>query len=101
MVETEKALNISSMLSSADILLIVLAFCALWFTVFMCWFMYQVVAVVKRAHDLMSLAERKLDILERSVSGIKSKFESGTALFVTVADGLKRVVDVLRRDRSV
>lgn len=87
------------MLESQDILYIVLAFCALWFTAFLCWLMYQVVSVVRHAHDVLSMAERKLDLLERSVSGIKAKFDSGTALFVTVADGLKRLVDVVRRDR--
>lgn len=88
------------MLESQDILYIVLAFCALWFTAFLCWLMYQVVTVVRHAHDVLSAAERKLDLLERSVTGIKAKFESGASMFMTVADGLKRLVDLVRRDRS-
>ncbi|MEK7459196.1 MAG: hypothetical protein AAB663_02200 [Patescibacteria group bacterium] len=88
------------MLESQDILYIVLAFCALWFTAFLCWLMYQVVAIVRHAHEVLSAAERKLDLLERSVTNIKAKFESGAGMFMTVADGLKRLVDLVRRDRS-
>lgn len=87
------------MLESQDILYIVLMFCALWFTAFLCWLMYQIVSLLRRAHELMELVERKIDLLERSVTGIKLKFESGTAVFMTVADGLKRLVDLVRRDR--
>lgn len=87
------------MLEFQDILYIVLAFCALWFTAFLCWLMYQVVTIIRHAHEVLELMERKLDLLETSITGIKSKFESGTAVFVTVADGLKRLVDVVRRDR--
>lgn len=88
------------MLESQDILYIVLAFCALWFTAFLCWLVYQAVRIVRRAHELIELMERKVDLLERSISGIKAKFDSGASLFVTVADGLRRLVDVVRRDRS-
>lgn len=87
------------MLESHDILYIVLAFCALWFTAFLCWLMFQVVSIIKHAHEVLAMAERKLDLLERSVTGIKAKFDSGASMFVTVADGLKRLVDVVRRDR--
>lgn len=88
------------MLESLDILYIVLAFCALWFTVFLCWLMYQVVGVLRRAHELIELIERKVDLVERSIGGIKTRFDSSTSIFVTVADGLKRLVDLMRRDRD-
>lgn len=87
------------MLESHDILYIVLAFCALWFTAFLCWLMYQIVRIIRRAHELMELIERKVDLLERSVSGFKAKFDSSTSVFMTVIDGLKRIVDLVRRDR--
>ena len=87
------------MLESTDILYIVLAFCVLWFTAFLCWLMYQAVSIVRHAHDVLEMVERKIDLLERSVTGIKAKFDSGTAIFVTLADGLRRVVDLVRKDR--
>lgn len=87
------------MLESQDILYIVLAFCAMWFTAFLCWLMYQVVSIIRRAHDVLELVERKVDLLERSITGIKAKFDSGASVFVTVSDALKRLVDVVRRDR--
>ncbi|MBI1908159.1 hypothetical protein HYS28_01940 [Candidatus Uhrbacteria bacterium] len=87
------------MLETQDMLYIVLMFCALWFTAFLCWLMYQVVTIIRRAHEVLELVERKIDLLDRSIAGIKSKFDSGTSLFITVADALKRLVDVIRRDR--
>lgn len=81
-------------------LYIVLMFCALWFTAFLCWLMYQVVTIIRRAHELINTIESKVSLAERSLNTMKAKFDSGTAVFVTVAEGLKRLVDIVRRDRS-
>ncbi len=88
------------MLETQDILYIVLMFCALWFTAFMCWLIFQIVSVVRRAHAVLEGVERKIDLLERSVSAIKAKFETGASMFSTVVGGLKSVVDAVKRDRD-
>jgi hypothetical protein len=88
------------MLETQDILYIVLMFCALWFTAFACWLIFQVVSVVRRAHEVLAGLERKIDLLERSVSAIKTRFESGASLFGTVVNGLKSVVEAVRKERD-
>jgi len=37
--------------TSKDILYLVLAFCILWFTAFLCWFLYYLVRLVKQANE--------------------------------------------------
>lgn len=88
------------MLETQDILYIVLMFCALWFTMFLCWLMYQIVGIMRRVHGFIDLLERKLEQVEISVGNMKSRFDSSFSMFTTVADGLKRLVDIVRRERD-
>lgn len=88
------------MLETQDILFIVLMFCALWFTVFLCWLMYQIGGIMRRVHGFIDLLEKKIEQVEISVGNMKSKMESNFSMFTTVADGLRRLVDIVRRERD-
>jgi hypothetical protein len=89
------------MLGTQDILFIVLAFCALWFTLFLCWLMYQVAMLVKRLHGLVDDVKVKLAELEESIGGMKRKFDGNVALISGIAEGVKRIMEALKgRDRD-
>ncbi len=82
-----------------DILYIVLMFCALWLTMFICWLIYQVVSVVRRANEVLEGVERKIDLVERSFNALKMKVETGMGVFATVAGGLKSVMEMMRKEK--
>ena len=84
------------MLGSQDILFIVLAFCALWFTTFLCWLLYQAASLVKRIHAVVDEMKDKVASLEDTVIGMKRKFDSNITVVNSVAEGLKRVIEALR-----
>ena len=84
------------MLGSQDILFIVLAFCALWFTTFLCWLLYQAASLVKRIHAVVDEMKDKVVSLEDAVIGMKRKFDSNITVVNSVAEGLKRVIEALR-----
>ncbi len=89
------------MLESLDILFIVLAFCALWFTIFLCWLLYQAASLVKRIHGLVDELKEKVMKLEESVAGMKRKFDGNIALITGIADGVRKIIEALRsRDRG-
>ena len=61
------------MLEANDILLIVLAFCALWFTAFVCWLIYQMAMMLKHVNDIVTDVHETLGKMKRAVSGIRGR----------------------------
>jgi len=79
------------MFEAKDILFIVLAFCALWFTAFMCWFVFQIAVVIKSVNDLLGEMKHQVGRLEQSLNGIKARFEHNTAHLSKMTDHMKDV----------
>ena len=84
------------MLGSQDILFIVLAFCALWFTAFLCWLMYQAATLMKHIHGLVDEVKAKISILEETVTSMKRKFDGNVAMVSGIAEGVKRLIEAIR-----
>jgi hypothetical protein len=81
------------MFESKDILFIVLAFCALWFTAFICWLIWQIAMILRNVNETMADAREKIGRIEEALSSIKNRFEKATSGFGIVAEGAKRVVE--------
>lgn len=63
------------MINSLDILWIVLAFCALWFTAFVCWAIYHVAMVMRRVHLALDEARHVLVKIESAINGVRDKLD--------------------------
>lgn len=88
------------MLDTQDILFIVLAFCALWFTAFVCWLVYQAASLLKRVHGLVDEVRVKLASVEDAVLGMKKRFEGNFTVVTNIAEGVRKIMDIVRpRDR--
>lgn len=61
--------------SSQDILYIVLALCVLWFTVFLCWLLYQAARVLRNANRIIESLARKLELISDAVEFIKKRVD--------------------------
>jgi len=61
--------------TSLDLLYIVLAFCILWFTVFVCWLIYQAGRVLKNANRIVENLMQKLELIADAVTFIKKKVD--------------------------
>lgn len=84
------------MLDTQDILFIVLAFCALWFTAFVCWLVYQAASLLKRVHGLVDEVRVKLASVEDAVLGMKKKFEGNFTVVTNIAEGVRKIMDIVR-----
>ena len=79
--------------SSQDLLYIVLAFCILWFTIFLCWALYYVIMFMR---DVRNTSEAVRD----TARGIKEKLNSfGTAAAVAVT-GLTEALHLIQEHRQ-
>lgn len=83
------------MFESRDILFIVLAFCALWLTAFLCWLMYQIAMILKNVNDTMADAREKIGKIEIALTSIKNRFEKATSGFGLLGEGIKKLADYL------
>lgn len=81
------------MFSALDILFIVLAFCALWFTAALFWLIWQVASLLKNVNDTMAEARDIMGKIEDSIAVIRKKFETIPGSVMIAAEGLKKVVE--------
>jgi hypothetical protein len=90
-----------SYMESRDILYMVLAFCALWFTAFLCFALYHVARLMKRMQELSMDARQKFDELMLSVNSIRMKIEGHVSAITSIGDGIRKIMEALRtRDRE-
>lgn len=80
------------MLDTVDILYIILAFCALWITAFICWFIYQLAVVLKHINDLVTELKWQAEKIEQALTGMKNKFETGSTHLGNLVDHVKSYV---------
>ena len=72
--------------SSKDILFLVLAFCALWFTLFVCWALWYVIKMLRDA--------------SAAVNEVRDKLEHSASYLGVVASGVKILIDVLHKNKE-
>lgn len=89
--------------SSKDVLFLVLAFCALWFTAFMCWALYYVVSILRDGARAVREIRDRIEAIDKAVHAVREKIESSLGSFGIVAAGLKMLGSYLakRKDQAV
>ncbi len=88
------------MLEYLDILYIVLALCVLWFTLFLCFVLYQAALLMKRVHALVDEMKNRVVSLEDSIVSMRRKFDGNIAMVAGIADGIKKIIEALRSKNS-
>ena len=75
--------------SSKDILFLVLAFCILWFTAFLCWALYYVITILRDASNAVSEIRDRIAAIDDAVRMVREKVESSLGSFGIAAAGMK------------
>ncbi len=75
--------------SSKDLLFIVLAFCALWLTIFLCWMIYYVAMILKNANEIVHEVRERLASIAEALDFVRSKVDgvAGAMGFLTDSIG--------------
>ena len=71
--------------TTQDIFYLVLSFCVLWFTVFLCWFLYYLIKTIKQANEIVVDVREQLAKITGLLGLLKSKM---------VAEGIKTTKSV-------
>lgn len=94
-------LNTNPMLeTSKDLLYIVIAFCVLWFTIFVCWLLYYFISIIKNAHDLIKSVKDKVGMVGDLIENVKGKVDNSAAYVGLIANGVMKVVDIVKDKKA-
>ncbi len=86
--------------TSKDILFVVLAFCILWVTIFICWILYYFLMTAKRVNDTAKSAKEKLDKIGEIIDLAKTKINEGASYVGAVVEGVVRLSEHFREKKT-
>jgi len=78
--------------TSKDILFLVIAFCILWVTVFLCWMFYYVTRILKNANAIAEEFRSRLQILTEAIHYVRGKVENIHSLLNLAGGGMAGMV---------
>ena len=86
--------------SSQDLFYIVLSLAVLWFTVFLCWLLYQAARVLRNANNIIETLTEKLELITAAVHTIKEKMEKMSGVVGLMNTGVGGFANKLFNDKS-
>ncbi len=86
--------------TSKDILYVVLAFCALWFTIFVCWALYYVIGMLRDASYVMREIHEKIAAIDAAIHAVRDKVETSLGSFGIAAAGMKMLGGYLEKRKE-
>jgi TRAP-type C4-dicarboxylate transport system permease small subunit len=78
--------------TSKDVLNLVIAFCVLWFTIFLCWMLFYVVMMMKNAYQMIKQIQEKIKRIDALIETIKARVEKSVSSLAMVAQGIKQAI---------
>ena len=79
------------MLSTLDMLYIILAFCAIWVTVFLCWFLFHVIRAARKFTQTLEETREQIRHVEHAIHGVRVKFEDGAGYMKLISEYIKKM----------
>jgi hypothetical protein len=86
--------------TSKDLLFVVLAFCALWLTVFLSWMLYYVIAILRDAESLVHTVRHATEKIDRIAQAVHEKFDRSATSLSLLAQAVKEIVVWGIRERA-
>ena len=78
--------------SSKDILYVVISFCIIWTTVFLCWVFYYLAKILKNTNQIVEEFRVRLQALTESIDYVRKKVEQMSTLLTLVSEGATEMV---------
>lgn len=82
--------------TSKDLLYIVIAFCVLWFTAFLCWLMYYLISMLKNIHSIIKAVKDKIALVDDLFKNIKQKVDNSAMYIGILANGITKIIEVIK-----
>ena len=87
-------------LTSKDLLFIVLALCASAVTIFLCWTLYYCITTVKHAHDIVRGAKKRVDYILAFIDKTKEKAGNTATTVTAVSKAVIETLDYIKTKKA-
>ena len=74
--------------TSKDVLYLVIAFCIIWVTVFLCWMFYYVAKILRAGSEIVEEFRVKLQALSDAINHVRNKVEIMSDIFTLGTSGV-------------
>jgi predicted PurR-regulated permease PerM len=81
---------------SKDLLYVILAFCILWLTIFLAWFIYYLAMMMRQFYQVVKEMRERLKKVDETLDTLKQKIEHSASYLSLIGDGVKKLVEVVR-----
>jgi len=82
--------------STRDILYLVGAIAIGWVAVLLCWALYELASLLRKANNVVKETEQKIMRVERGVIAIKERLESSVGYLGVLAEGGKALLGMMQ-----
>lgn len=86
--------------TSKDILYLVIAFCVLWFTVFICWLLYYFISIVGGVRKIIKSVQEKIEKVDEVINLVKDKVEHSATYLGLIVEGVSKLVQYFKDKRE-
>ncbi len=87
-------------LASKDILNYTLTICILFVSIFLCWIMYYIISMMKKANDSLKLMHTIMNSINGIIENTKSKFKNSIAGLEIVGTLAKKIFDQINTKKQ-
>jgi len=81
---------------SRDLLNIVLAFCILWLTIFIVWFIYYLAMIMREIYNIVKEMRQRVKKIDEVIAAFKDKIEHSASYLLLIGEGVKKLVEVIK-----
>lgn len=82
--------------TTKDILWLVLSFCILWLTIFICWVIYYIAMILRESKRMIVDVRKKIELVEGLVKAAKEKLERTSSYVRLMVDSIETALHFLK-----
>lgn len=81
---------------SKDLLYVVIAFCVLWLTIFLAWFIYYLAMLMRQVFLATHDMRERIKKVDEVIKVLKEKIEHSVSYLLLIGEGMKKLVEVAK-----
>lgn len=82
--------------NSKDLLFVVLAFCVLWLTIFLAWFIYYLAMIFRQIFLGTKEMRERIKKVDTAIIAFKEKIEHSSSYLLLIGEGIKKLVEIAK-----
>ena len=86
--------------TSLDLLYIIIAFCILWLTIFICWWLFYIIMTMRRIYQIIKTIKEKLKLIDELTAKAKDKLEHASVYVDLAAKGIGKIIGYIRNKKA-